>query len=176
MLAWPLLYLGRTPRTLITKGIDIMASSIPSNADKATALVKAAADEAFIELSKKQAGILVEAVERDMATLTDKVLDDEGRLARLEAQTRALSDAVVAMTKIDEAVAPAVRAVQTEMHTRRRATDAHPDLPSGRRGTDLHQEASAVAALDVAGLRDIARKVLETQTAATIHDDEQRKK
>jgi hypothetical protein len=109
-----------------------MADDAPEDSQtQAAELVRVASDEEFIELSKAQAEILVDAVERDMITLADKVNDDEDRLAKLETQTRVLSEAVIAITRIDERLAPAIRAVQDEMHGRRRAMGAKLDSPPG---------------------------------------------
>ena len=134
-----------------------MADDTPGTAEtKAERPVREASDAEFIQASKAQAGILVEAVERDMTTLAEKVNDDGNRLAKLETQTQVLAEAVIAITKTDETLAPAISAVKAEMH--------------GPRSTERKPDASQLATLDVAGLKDIARKLRETDPATAAHE------
>jgi hypothetical protein len=67
------------------------------------------------ELSGAQYALIANAVEQDLLGAADNAKVAEERLVKLETQTRVLSDAVVAITKGAETLAPAVQAVKAEM-------------------------------------------------------------
>ena len=67
----------------------------------------------------------VEVVIRDIVQIDDR--DDQQRLARLEAQTKALAEAVIAMTAPSNAITAAIGAVRDEMAT-------SPDTPPHAEG------------------------------------------
>ena len=62
-------------------------------------------------------GILTDALTHDLDVAAHQALDDRERLDKLETQTQALADAVIAIadTGPSAAVAPAVEAVKAEM-------------------------------------------------------------
>ena len=132
-----------------------MAADIPGDAaTNAARLLTTLSDDEFIRLSKAQVGTLVDAIKQDLYTLAHKGIDDEGRLTKLETQTQVLAEAVIAITKTEETLAPAISAVKAEMH--------------GPHSTERKPDASSPVILDVAGLTDIARKVRETHQAAAL--------
>ncbi len=93
-----------------------MSDDIPDEIKtRAAELVMKAADQADPGLSKAELGILVDALEQDLGTVSEKTTLDENRLAKLETQTRVLSEAVVAITETAYSLAPAVQAVKAEM-------------------------------------------------------------
>lgn len=147
-----------------------MAADLPGDADtKAARLLTKLSDDEFIRLSKDQVGTLVDAIKEDLDTLAHKETADEDRLAKLETQTQVLAEAVIAITKTEETLAPAISAVKAEMHGPR-STERKPDTP-------------ASVTIDIAGLTDIARKVREThqatapgETATDAPEDGKRKK
>jgi hypothetical protein len=130
-----------------------MAADIPGDADtKAARLLPELSEDEFIRLSKAQVGTLVDAIKQDLNTLAHKEMDDEDRLTKLETQTQVLAEAVIAITKTEETLAPAISAVKAEMH--------------GPHSTERKPSALPAVTINVAGLTDIARKVRETQHAA----------
>ena len=132
-----------------------MAADIPGDAATNTArLLTKLTDDEFIRLSKAQVGTLVDAIKQDLDTLAHKEIDDEDRLTKLETQTQVLAEAVIAITKTEETLAPAVSAVKAEMH--------------GPHSTERKPDVSVI--LDVAGLTDIARKVRETHQAPALRE------
>ena len=72
-------------------------------------------EDEFIRLSKAQVVTLVGAIKEDLRTLARREMDDEDRLATVEAQVRVLAQAVIAILETPEALAPAVRAVKAAM-------------------------------------------------------------
>jgi len=106
-------------------------------------------DAEFIRLSKAQVGALVDAIKQDLESLAHEEIGDEDRLTKLETQTQVLAEAVIAITKTDETLAPAISAVKAEMHGPQHSTERRPDT-------------AAVATLDIGGLADIARRVRDT--------------
>ena len=129
-----------------------MAADLPGDADTTAArLLTKLSDDEFIRLSKVQVATLVDAIKQDLDTLAHKEAGDENRLTKLETQTQVLAEAVVAITKTDETLAPAISAVRAEMHGPH-STERKPDPPPS-------------VTIDIAGLTDIARKVRETQQA-----------
>ena len=129
-----------------------MAADLPGDADtKAARVLTKLSDDEFIRLSKAQVGTLVDAIKQDLDTLAHKEMDDEDRLTKLETLTQVLAEAVIAITRTEETLAPAISAVRAEMH--------------GPHSTERKPDASTAVILDVAGLTDIARKVRETHQA-----------
>ena len=136
---------------------------------KAVGLLAEISEDEFIRLSKAQVETLVDAIKKDLSTLAHKEVDDEDRLAKLETQTQVLAEAVIAITKTEESLAPAISAVKAEMNA----------PPS----TELRPDASPLVTVDIAGLTDIARKVRETHQATALrqtsadspHDHKRRK-
>jgi hypothetical protein len=82
---------------------------------EATALVQMIADRGDNHLSSAELAPLVHAVAEDMAAGADKATEDGERLAKVETQTRALAEAVIAITETAAALAPAVKAVKDGM-------------------------------------------------------------
>jgi hypothetical protein len=129
-----------------------MADDIPGNPETKTARVLTQLSDAeFIRLSKAQVGTLVDAIKQDLDTLAHKEIDDEERLAKLEVQTQVLAEAVIAITKTEETLAPAISAVKAEMH--------------GPRSTERKPEVVPAVTLDIAGLTEIARRVRDKSDA-----------
>jgi hypothetical protein len=58
---------------------------------------------------------LVTAVAQDLAVAADTAATDEARLAKVEAQTQALAEAVIAISEVSAGVAPTIEAVKTKM-------------------------------------------------------------
>ena len=79
------------------------------------ALLRDLSEDEFIRLSKAQVGTLVDAIKQDLKTLAHKGMSDNGRLAKVEMQTRVLAQAVIAIAEMPEALAAAVRAVKAGM-------------------------------------------------------------
>ena len=121
---------------------------------KAVGLLDEISEDEFIRLSKAQVGTLVDAIKQDLGTLANKGRDDEGRLSKLETQTQVLAEAVIAITKTEETLAPAITAVKAEMNA----------PPS----TAPKPDASSLVTVDIAGLTDIARRVRETHQAPAL--------
>jgi hypothetical protein len=86
-----------------------------SSTVQATALVQTIADRGGNHLSSAELAPLVQAVAEDIEAGADKATVDGERLARVETQTRALAEAVLAITETAEALAPAVKAVKDGM-------------------------------------------------------------
>lgn len=117
-------------------------------ATKAARPLPELSDAEFIRLSKAQVRTLVDAIKQDLEALAHKEIGDEDRLTKLETQTQVLAEAVIAITKTDETLAPAISAVKAEMH--------------GPHSTERRPDTAAVATLDIGGLADIARRVRDT--------------
>jgi hypothetical protein len=58
---------------------------------------------------------LVAAVSADLAAVTATAGRDEERLAKVEAQTQVLAEAVIAIAKVSDGIAPTIKAVKAEM-------------------------------------------------------------
>ena len=108
-------------------------------------------DEEFIRLSKAQVVTLVDAIKQDLETLAHKENGDEDRIAKLETQMQVLAEAVIAITKTEETLAPAISAVKAEMH--------------GLYSTERKRGTARVATVDIVGLTDIARGVRDKARA-----------
>jgi hypothetical protein len=80
----------------------------------ATAIVQQTLKEGTATMSPADVATLVAATVRDIVQVCHQ---DEARLNKVEAQTRVLAEAVLAITEPADAVAPAVRAVKSEMST-----------------------------------------------------------
>ena len=83
--------------------------------DQASEAVRLASDHVDSPLSVAQLETMTQALEKDLDAMSDKVRVDEERLAKVEAQTRVLAQAVIAVTDPADAIASAVRAVKDEM-------------------------------------------------------------
>ena len=93
-----------------------MSDEIPDETRaRAAELVTKAADRTDNGLSKAEFGLLVDALEQDLGKVSAKAILDENRLAKVETQTRVLSEAVVAITETADTLGPAVLAVKAEM-------------------------------------------------------------
>ena len=66
-------------------------------------------------LSSAQLAPIIRAVAEDIEDRVTKSAQDEARLAKVEAQTHVLAEAVVAMTETAASLGPAVKAVRDEM-------------------------------------------------------------
>ena len=111
-----------------------MATDIPCDADtNAARLLTKLSDDEFIRLSKAQVGTLVDAIKQDLDTLAYKERDNEERFTKLETQTQVLAEAVIAITKTEETLAPAISAVKAEMHGPH-STERKPDTSPWLRG------------------------------------------
>jgi hypothetical protein len=75
---------------------------------------KIVADKQF-ELSTADLTALGDALDIDRASVTKTTQLTEARLVKLEHQTHALADAVIAITDAAEAIGPAVRVVKETM-------------------------------------------------------------
>jgi hypothetical protein len=73
-------------------------------------LVEAAEHDNTVSPSDR--AMIVDAMAADLGSADDRAIIAEDRLVRLEAQTRVLTDAVVAMTEAAAAVAPAAKALK----------------------------------------------------------------
>jgi hypothetical protein len=58
---------------------------------------------------------LVTAVAQDLAVTANTALSDQARLTKVEAQTHALAEAVIAISEVSVGIAPTIEAVKTEM-------------------------------------------------------------
>jgi cell division protein ZapA (FtsZ GTPase activity inhibitor) len=87
-----------------------------SDHDSAAALRKAQklVDTTIHNLSDSGKMAVITAVAADLVTTVD-IPSDQERIAKLEAQTHVLSEAVIAITDQSATVAPAVKAVKDEM-------------------------------------------------------------
>jgi hypothetical protein len=93
-----------------------MANDIPGDAALDVArLLPELSDDEFIRLSKEQVVTLVDAIKQDLDTLAHKEIGDEDRIAKLEAQTHLLAEAVIAIAKTAGTRAPAISAVEAGM-------------------------------------------------------------
>ena len=85
---------------------DPMSDDIPFDAKaRALDLVRNVIDQTGVQVSKIKFGDLVNAVEQDLRTMSDDAGLAEARLAKVETQTRVLSEAVVAITETSETLA-----------------------------------------------------------------------
>ena len=82
---------------------------------RVTELLQEISEEDFIRLSREQVANLVNAITEDLHTLADIGKTDAERLAKVEKQTRVLSEAVIAIAETSGTLAPAVQAVKDEM-------------------------------------------------------------
>jgi hypothetical protein len=67
------------------------------------------------DLSTADRAELIDAVEQDLTATAVDAVAAESRLLKLEAQTRGLAEAVIAITEPSVTVAPAVQAVKDQM-------------------------------------------------------------
>ena len=81
----------------------------------AVALVQGTTTNSTRALSHAQLAPIIKAVAEDIEVRVTKSVEDEARLAKVEAQTHVLAEAVVAMTETAASLAPAVKAVKDEM-------------------------------------------------------------
>jgi hypothetical protein len=82
---------------------------------QAVAHVKKVNDASTSALSNADMAPIIRAYAQDLGDASDKSAHDEARLAKVEAQTRVLAEAVVAITETADSLAPAVKAVKDEM-------------------------------------------------------------
>jgi len=82
----------------------------------ASDLARTLSADMHLEVSEASLDAVAQAFEQDVVARSHKAKDDEERLTRVELQTQVLSEAVIAITKIEKTLAPAVRAVKHEMH------------------------------------------------------------
>ena len=71
--------------------------------------------EQSLDLSTVDRLAIAAAITDDLRAASGHAVGDEQRLAKVEAQTHALAEAVIAITNTVEAIAPAVQAVKDEM-------------------------------------------------------------
>ena len=83
--------------------------------DRAVAMVRKAALDGGSVASELDCETLVAAVAADLATVSATVGREDERLAKVEAQTRVLAEAVVAIARVSDGIAPAIKAVKAEM-------------------------------------------------------------
>ena len=77
---------------------------------QAAGLMREASEEQSIELSKTRATMLVDAIKHCLDRLADEKMEEEDRIGQLETQTQVLAEAVIAITKIQETLTPAISA------------------------------------------------------------------
>jgi hypothetical protein len=83
--------------------------------DRAIAMVSEAVRHGGTGSSELDCETLVAAVAADLATVQATAGRDEERLAKVEAQTRVLAEAVVAIAQVSDGIAPAIEAAKAEM-------------------------------------------------------------
>jgi hypothetical protein len=83
--------------------------------DRATAMVREADRQGGNVSSELDRETLVAAVAEDLATVSATAGRDEERLAKVEAQTQVLSEAVIAIAEVSVGIAPTIKAVKAEM-------------------------------------------------------------
>jgi hypothetical protein len=83
--------------------------------DRATAMVREADRQGGNVSSELDRETLVAAVAEDLATVSATAGRDEERLAKLEAQTQVLAEAVIAIAEVSDGIAPTIKAVKAEM-------------------------------------------------------------
>jgi hypothetical protein len=83
--------------------------------DRATAMVRDADRQGGNVSSELDRETLVAAVAEDLATVSATAGRDEERLAKLEAQTQVLAEAVIAIAEVSDGIAPTIKAVKAEM-------------------------------------------------------------
>src|SRR3977135_3847412 len=116
-----------------------MADHTPRDADiEAARLLPELSDDEFIRLSKAQVVTLVAAIKQDLETLAHKENGDGDRIATLETQMQVLAEAVIAIAKTEQTLAPAISAVKAEME--------------GLYSTERKRGTARVATVDLAGL------------------------
>jgi hypothetical protein len=94
---------------------------------RASELARELSTNMQLEVSEADLAVIAEAFEQDLMTPCQRK-DDEDRLEKVETQTQLLAEAVIAITRIEETLAPAVQAVKDEMRAPR-AIDWKPDSP-----------------------------------------------
>ena len=92
---------------------------------RSSELARAISADMQLEVAEADIAAIADAFKQDLMTGCHKAKDDEERLLRVETQTQVLAEAVIAVTRIEETLAPAVRAVKDEMQAPR-ATDRKP--------------------------------------------------
>ncbi len=65
--------------------------------------------------SNPQLSIIVAAIKEDLASADVDELNTEERMAKVEAQTQVLAEAVIAIAEVPVGIAPRVEAVKAEM-------------------------------------------------------------
>ena len=83
--------------------------------DRATAMVGEADRQGGNVSSELDRETLVAAVAEDLATVSATAGRDEERLAKVEAQTQVLAEAVIAIAEVSDGIAPTIKAVKAEM-------------------------------------------------------------
>ena len=83
--------------------------------DRATAIVLEADRQSGNVSSELDRETMVAAVAEDLATLSATAGRDEERLAKVEAQTQVLAEAVIAIAEVSVSIAPSIKAVKAEM-------------------------------------------------------------
>ena len=83
--------------------------------DRAVAMVSDAVRQGGNVASALDCETLVAAVSADLAAVTATAGRDEERLAKVEAQTQVLAEAVIAMAEVSAGIAPTIKAVKAEM-------------------------------------------------------------
>ena len=83
--------------------------------DRATAMVREADRQGGNVSSELDRETLVTAVAKDLATVSATAGRDEERLAKVEAQTQVLAEAVIAIAEVSDGIAPTIKAVKAEM-------------------------------------------------------------
>jgi hypothetical protein len=83
--------------------------------DRATAMVREADRQSGNVSSELDRETLVAAVAEDLATVSATAGRDEERLAKVEARTQVLAEAVIAIAEVSDGIAPTIKAVKAEM-------------------------------------------------------------
>jgi hypothetical protein len=88
--------------------------SAAGNKTKASRIMTAASADLALKLPVAQSAILEDALKQDLDTAAEQLVQSEERLAKVEAQVRVLSDAVIVIAEPSEAVDAAVQAVKDQ--------------------------------------------------------------
>ena len=89
---------------------------VPGDArGKASELVRQATERNVGQVTSAEIVSIVDALEHDIVAAADSARIDEARISKIETQTQALAEAVIAMAETAATLAPAVRAVKAEM-------------------------------------------------------------
>jgi hypothetical protein len=83
--------------------------------ERAVEMVRAAARESGSVASEVDCETLAAAVAADLAVVAATAGTDEERLAKVEAQTQVLAEAVIAIAQVSDSIAPTIKAVKAEM-------------------------------------------------------------